>query len=228
MSQFPYSISNNDGFLNPKNEVDKYPALDISANDPINLSLESNVEDQLQASFLESNLFDINKTDKLIQKDYMYSEKRIENYKNLLNKDLEFNKFIKNTYGSVENYLQLNESLTRTRLYDPNTDFLAEVDIITEDVYYKTGFISLFETNFELMSGVCTVEYVQTDGRADRIVGTLSENIVPISQRLTRLQAFGGLRGSRVLFWDIVKQKWASFYMGNLKRFVRDENSGIQ
>jgi hypothetical protein len=34
--------------------------------------------------------------------------------------------------------------------------------------------------------------------------------------------------GQKLLVWNLQKEQWASFYMKNLIRFVRDDTTGLQ
>jgi hypothetical protein len=229
MSQFPKTPGDDlDGFLDPIDSEEKYTPLDPRINQPINKNLSAEVVEDLEYSFLQSNVSDVSKREGKKEADYLSSKYRTEKYKTITNEDLEFNKYLRGIYGSAENYLEMNNFILENKVYDPETDYQAEVEIITEDTFYKSYFISQQETILELLDGVCTVEYFKVDGSIDRLVCSLSKDEIPESQIQTRLNAFAGLRGDRVLVWNLIKRDWASFYMSNLKRFIRDDTSGIQ
>lgn len=189
-----------------------------------------NFAKRLETDFLESKLFDIKKTDKenKERKNYLESNYRNEIYMSISKSDSDFNLYLKNLYGSVENFFEMNQDLVQNKTFNPNTDFHAEVVIITEENYYKSDFISTNEVILEMLNGICTVDYFQKDGNISRLNTTLSSKFIPYSQNDIRNSAFGGLYGRRILCWDLVKQKWASFYMRGMVRFVRDETSDLE
>ena len=79
MSQFQKMPGDDfDGFIDPENSNDKYPPLDIKLNAPFNSELELEIVENLETSFLESNLFDLNKKDGKIEEDYLSSKYRVE------------------------------------------------------------------------------------------------------------------------------------------------------
>jgi hypothetical protein len=100
--------------------------------------------------------------------------------------------------------------------------------VITDEEYYKSGFISPTEVFFEILKGIATIEYFKMDGRAAKIVGTLEENLIPSSQQNTRANAFSFIGSRRILVWDLQKQGWSSFYMSNLRRFIKDDTYGLE
>jgi hypothetical protein len=188
-----------------------------------------NQSKSLENSFLNSDFVDTaysNPGEEI--KDYVTSSYKEELYKLLTEQDLSFNQYIKAVYGSQENYFAFNNSLNKSRIYDPESDYFADIVIKTKEHAYKSEFISFNEVIMELLSGVCTIDFSRVNGNSDKIVGTLSEDLIPDSQNNTRIYGFGGLGGGRILVWDIVKGGWSSFYMSNLIRFVRDETSGIE
>lgn len=228
MSQFPNINQPDDGLIDVSGNGQKYPPLDAELNRPANKALENEYENKLEEAFLKTNLYETKKSESKKQEDYLSSEYRTKIYQNITEKDLEFNKYLRNMYGSAKNYLEMNQNLLQNKVYDPSSDFQAEIEIITDETYYRSYFISQTETILELLNGVCTIEFFQLDGRIERIAGSLSREQVPQSQLGTRMYAFSGLRGNRVLVWNMFKQKWASFYMNNLKRFVRDDTSSLE
>lgn len=185
---------------------------------------------QLESDFLNTNLYEIKKTDlkKDAAKNYLESDYRLRKYKEISEDDIEFSSYLKSLYGSGKTFFEANQDVVQNKTFNPNTDYTAEVVIITEDNYFKSDFISQTETMFELLGGICTIEYFKVNGSIGKITGTLSSKYVPDSQSDTRANAFGGLPGSRMLVWDVINTRWVSFYMSNLVRFVRDETSGIE
>jgi hypothetical protein len=184
----------------------------------------------IENDFLNSKLYEISKTelsDKQ-KEEYLKSEYRLQMYKSVSQSDSDFNIYLKNMYGNISNFFEANTDLVENKTFNPRTDFLAEVSIITKDHYYKSDFISMNEVILEMLNGVCTVEYFKINGQISRLTTTLDDVFVPDSQNDVRRFAFGGLPGKRVLCWDLIKEKWSSFYMKNLKRFIRDETSGLE
>jgi hypothetical protein len=187
-----------------------------------------NQNNDLIQSFLNSDLNDTSYFESKPKEDYYLSDYRIQKYKNLTKNDEFFGEYIKSTYGSEENFFQFNPSLLNSKTYDPSTDFLVEVSIVTKDVNYKAGFISTTELILENINGVTTIEYFKVNGLAAKIVGTLNTNLIPSAQASTRKNAFTYLNSNRVLIWDLQKQGWSSFYMNRLIRFVKDDTSGVE
>ena len=136
--------------------------------------------------------------------------------------------YLRNLYGNANTFLETKTNLIENRNYDPLTDYVVEVGIITEDTYYKGSFISYDEVILELLNGTCTIDFIKVNGLAGMIVGTLSKDKIPSSQGDVRLASFAGLGGGRILVWNLLKGKWSSFYMSNLRRFMSDETSDIQ
>jgi len=186
------------------------------------------VAKSIERDFLDSDLVEIGYSGKAEIAQYIGSKFRIEKYKSLSENDLLFNSFLKQIYGGKENYFDFNESLNERRVYNPNTDFEADVSVITEENFFKSSYISSNELILELIDGICTIDFMRVDGLVGHIVGTLAEEYVPQSYSDVRFAAFGGLPGNRILVWNTLKSKWSSFYMSNLRRFVKDETSGIQ
>lgn len=196
----------------------------IKSNPFIDYEFEATIEEE----FLSGNLSDLSKKDNKEKQDYLSSEYRKLQYREITEKDEEFNSYLRKTYGSVQNYFDFNNEIQDIRTYNPSTDYQVEVSIITNDKVYESNFISKTETILEMLSGVCTVDFYKRDGRISRIMGTLSENYIPDVEQETRFYSFYGLPGDRLLIWDIINKKWSSFYMINMERFVRDDTSGIE
>ena len=193
-----------------------------------NEEAQENLKNALEEEFLNSTLTDETYVNKGDAKDYYSSKYRLEKYKSLINDDNEYNLYLRNLYGNANTFLETKTNLIENRNYDPLTDFVVEVGIITEDIYYKGSFISYDEVILELLNGTCTIDFIRVNGLAGMIVGTLSKDKIPSSQGDVRLASFAGLGGGRILVWNLLKGKWSSFYMSNLRRFMSDETSDIQ
>jgi hypothetical protein len=193
-----------------------------------NEEAQENLKNALEEEFLNSTLTDETYVNKGDAKDYYSSKYRLEKYKSLINDDNEYNLYLRNLYGNANTFLETKTNLIENRNYDPLTDFVVEVGIITEDSYYKGSFISYDEVILELLNGTCTIDFIRVNGLAGMIVGTLSKDKIPSSQGDVRLASFAGLGGGRILVWNLLKGKWSSFYMSNLRRFMSDETSDIQ
>ena len=189
---------------------------------------EENFEEEILNDFLQGDLNSLSYQKQLSETDYNSSKYRIDKYKNLSENDKDFASYIKQTYGSVSNFFDFKQELGQDKLYDPSTDYLAEVVVITEDEYYKSGFISPTELFLEILNGIATIEYFKLDGRAAKIVGTLEEDLIPSSQQNARAGAFNFIGSKRILVWDLQKQGWSSFYMSNLRRFIKDDTYGLE
>ena len=193
-----------------------------------NEEAQENLKNALEEEFLNSTLTDETYVNKGDAKDYYSSKYRLEKYKSLINDDNEYNLYLRNLYGNANTFLETKTNLIENRNYDPLTDYVVEVGIITEDTYYKGSFISYDEVILELLNGTCTIDFIKVNGLAGMIVGTLSKDKIPSSQGDVRLASFAGLGGGRILVWNLLKGKWSSFYMSNLRRFMSDETSDIQ
>lgn len=161
-------------------------------------------------------------------KDYLQSELRKNKYENLAKEDEGLSEFLRSTYGSPELFLEFNTELTSARIFNPGVDYNVEVEVFTDDDYYVSNFISSTEAFFEILGGVCTVQYYKVDGRADQMMVTLKRDLIPPSQLETRLQAFGTMGSKRLLVWNLQKEQWVSFYMKNLRRFIRNDTTDLQ
>jgi hypothetical protein len=189
---------------------------------------EENFEQEILNKFLQGDLNSLSYQKQLSETDYNSSNYRKEKYKNMPENDKEFADYIKRTYGSVSSFFDFRQDLIQDKLYDPSSDYLAEVVVITDEEYYKSGFISPTEVFFEILKGIATIEYFKMDGRAAKIVGTLEEGLRPSSQQNTRANAFSFIGSRRILVWDLQKQGWSSFYMSNLRRFIKDDTYGLE
>lgn len=163
-----------------------------------------------------------------VPKNYLESEERLKKYKEIAGEDEKFADYIKANYGTFENFLAINQKINENRVYDPESDYDVEVEIITKDQYLKSDFISSTEIFLEVLGGISTVQYFKTNGQITQSVGTLKKSFIPSSEYDTREKAFGFYGSPRILMWDVLKQDWVSFYMINLRRFIRDDTTGLQ
>lgn len=163
-----------------------------------------------------------------LPKDYMSSELKKQKYENLAREDKNFEEFVQLKYGSLENFYNFNPQLKEERLYNPLTDYSMEVEIITEEEYLKTNFLSSPELFMEVIGGITTIQYIKTDGNVAQLTGTLKKSFVPSSQYETRDKAFNFFGGKKILLWDLTKQGWSSVYIQNIKRFIRDDTTELQ
>jgi hypothetical protein len=113
-------------------------------------------------------------------------------------------------------------------IFDPTTDYIVDVTIIKEDAFYKTNHISSQEIILENLSGVCSVWFTKKNGSTRRLNCTLDTKYMPGKEFNTRANFFSPMAGDRVGVWDINEQRWKSFYMNNVFKFVRDDTSGIE
>lgn len=149
-------------------------------------------------------------------------------YENLINQDSVYKQFIANTYGSYENFKTLNKVFQKGAVYDPTIDYMLDVTVITEDRYYKTDHISSSEIIFEAMSGICSFYFTKLDGSTTKVNGTLESKYISGAESERRQFFFSPLKNERIVVWDINKQKWSSFFMNNLFKFVRDDTIDIE
>jgi hypothetical protein len=190
------------------------------------LNQAKDFELNLLNTFLESEFS--RKASKGLAKDYMNSLVRSEKYKKAAGDDETFLELIQKKYGTLENFLLFNQTLSENRIFDPVSDYEIQVEIITEDQFLKSNFISSQEVYLEILDGVATVQYFKKDGNIAQVTGTLKKSFIPSSEHETRMGALGGFGGNRVLMWDIQKQGWSSFYLPNVRRFVRDDTTGLE
>lgn len=161
-------------------------------------------------------------------KNYFEADARVNTYKKISEDDEKFSEYIKSKYGTLENFLMINQKQGQNRVYDPESDYDVEVEIITEDQYFTSDFISSSELFLEVLGGVSTVQYFKKNGQITQTVGTLKKSLIPSSEYETRDKAFAFYGSPRILIWDVVKQDWASFYMTNVRRFIRDDTTALQ
>lgn len=150
-------------------------------------------------------------------------------YQSVYDKDSIYADYIKETYGSYENYLKVKKIQRPMSLYDPSVDYIIDVNIYTRDAIYRTDHISSDQIIMEALNGVCTVVFMKvTTGTVGRITGTLEKNAIPTSQHRVRRQLFSPQRGDRIIMWDLNKSDWRSFYMNMVIKFVRDDTLDLE
>lgn len=159
-----------------------------------------------------------------------YSGSRIqsEKYKSLEKKDDEYRKYIFDNFGSYENYLKLSRIDEGTNVFNPETDYIIDVQIVTPEKSYRTDHISSEQVIMEALGGVCTVIFMKVNGTVGRITGTLEKKYIPSKQLSVRRKVFSPQRGDRIIMWDINKQDWRSFYMQFVIKFIRDDTIGLE
>lgn len=159
-----------------------------------------------------------------------YSGSRIqsERYKSLEKKDDEYRKYIFDNFGSYENYLKLSRLEEGTNVFNPETDYIIDVQIVTSEKSYRTDHISSEQVIMEALDGVCTVIFMKVNGTVGRITGTLEKKYIPSKQLSVRRKVFSPQRGDRIIMWDINKQDWRSFYMQFVIKFIRDDTIGLE
>lgn len=159
-----------------------------------------------------------------------YSGSRIqsEKYKSLEKKDDEYRKYIFDNFGSYENYLKLSRLDEGTNVFNPETDYIIDVQIVTPEKSYRTDHISSEQVIMEALGGVCTVIFMKVNGTVGRITGTLEKKYIPSKQLSVRRKVFSPQRGDRIIMWDINKQDWRSFYMQFVIKFIRDDTIGLE
>ena len=187
--------------------------------------MESNFNKRLEQEMLSASINPLAK----YTVPYDNSSERKNVYEKLQKNDIEFSRFITKTYGSYENYLYRNRISLEQAVFDPSTDFLIETVIVKPQINLKTDHISTQELLMELMSGICTVYFIKkTNGAARRMSCTLTAENIPTSEKKTRINFFSPLPGQRVGVWDVDENKWKSFYMGSVYKFVRDDSIAIE
>lgn len=165
---------------------------------------------------------------KSFQGEYIGSNLQNITYNRLEQSDKAYQEYIKENYGSYDNFLRMNRISQTTSVYDPNIHYIMDVTVITKDSSYKTDHISTQEVIMEALSGVCTIVFMKVDGSVGRITGTLDEDMVPQSQSRQRKMAFFPQQNDRVVIWDLNKDGWRSFYMSRVIKFVRDDTIGLE
>lgn len=187
---------------------------------------KNNISNNLDAQFISSNLSSLSYQGAPIK--YSGSEKQKQLYESVLSEDAQFKTYIEKTYGTYDAYKK-KKNVSFSSEFDPSTDYIVDVSVIGEDrSVYSSDHISADEVVIELLTGVCTFYYVKVNGASGKSMGSLNMTYLPDDQYYTRRNFFSPLPGDRIVLWDISKQKWNSFYMSRLIKFIRDEKSDLQ
>jgi hypothetical protein len=160
--------------------------------------------------------------------EYSGSKAQREAYERLADEDQRFADYVRENYGSYENYLNIRKILELENVYNPNIHYIIDVNIVTEEKAYRTDHISADQVILEALSGVVTVVFMKNDGSVRRLTGTLQGSLIPNRQNETRKYAFSPMRGDRILIWDLNENGWKSFYMERVIKFVRDDTIGLE
>lgn len=189
--------------------------------------MEEDIDLRLTDEFADSVLS--RAESKMIAGEYGGSAYQLETYKKIEMQDKLYQNFIKQGYGSFDNYLMQNKINQFSSLYDPISDYRADVKIITKESSYVSDHISAQELIMENLSGVCTVFFLKKkDGTAARLTCTLNEEYMPTSEYPRRTSFFSPMSGDRIGVWDVNEKKWKSFYMNSMFKFVRDDTIDIE
>jgi len=186
----------------------------------------NNFDHRLIQEFNEQN-FSFEESKEIVN-NYSGSKKQIESYKKKSLNDRLYTNFIIQNYGSFENYLLIKNINEASTIFDPRVDFRVDVKIVTKDKMLVSDHISSDEVLLELLSGVCTLFFIKKNGSSRRLTGTLDSYYIPTSENITRSGFFSPLPGNRIGVWDLNEQKWKSFYISNLIKFIRDDTSGAE
>jgi len=159
---------------------------------------------------------------------YSGSNAQLATYEKVIQEDNFYKSFITKTYGSYENYKNINKIFKKGSVYDPSVDYKLDVTVITDEAYYRTDHISASEVIMESLSGICSFNFVKKDGSTAKVNGTLEEKYMPTTEFRRRGYFFSPQANDRIVVWDINKQHWASFYMNKLFKFVRDDTTDLE
>ena len=160
---------------------------------------------------------------------YQGSEEQLKTYENLEMNDPGYSRYIIQTYGSFQNFLRLSQIYRNPyAVFDPRTDFKSDVTVITQNKFFKADHISPNELIMEALTGKCTVDYLDKNGYARKMVATLNKTVIPSGKMAERYNFFNPLQNNRIVLFDLVKNDWSSFFMKNMVRFVRDDTLGIE
>lgn len=161
-------------------------------------------------------------------KDYRSSLIQKETYDTLQKEDLMYQRFLTQTYGSYDNFLQQNKLLQDITVFDPTIDYIVDVTVITEESFFKTNHISSQEVILENLSGVCSVWFTKRNGMVRKLNCSLDRKYLPTKEYGTRAGFFSPMAGDRIGVWDLTEGGWKSFYMNSVIKFVRDDTTGIE
>lgn len=160
--------------------------------------------------------------------DYRVSELQKKTYKTTVDEDDDYTSFILKQYGSYENFLKERQILQDIHVFDPDVDYTLDATIIKKDAAYKTDHMSAQETLLETLSGICTVWFIKGNGSTRRLTCTLKSSQIPNAEHDNRRNFFRPMKYDRIGVWDLNEQKWKSFYMGRVFKFVRDDSTSAE
>jgi len=143
-----------------------------------------------------------------------------------LEEDLNYSAYFYERYGSVEFYFTLEDIYQKTG-FDTASDKKVTVKIIKDGKLYISDFVNPNQILEELIDGVVSFLVFKVNGQIARITGTLKEELVNGDEHV-RNAAFSLLPDGRVLLWNVMKQKWSSFYPDNLLEMTRDDTSAFE
>ena len=193
-------------------------------NTDINQNISKEFNDRITKQILDPLNFATSKSVFNYRSDDIHNDK----YKAIEGQDEEFMNYVKKIYGDYETYLKKTKIKRDIHVFDPSVDFLIDVSIVKKDAVYNTDHISASEVIMENLSGVCSVWFLKKDGNTRRLNCTLAAANIPSGEYDTRSRFFSPMAGSRIGVWDINEQRWKSFYMGNVFRFVRDDSESLE
>lgn len=160
--------------------------------------------------------------------DYRAEDFQMNEYKSIEGEDEEFKKYVIKEYGDYDTFLRKQRIKKDIHVYDPTIDYLIDVSVVKPGAVYKTDHISPSEVIMENLTGVCTVWFVKVNGSTRKLTCTLQEVHIPDTEEDTRLNFFKPGKNGRIFVWEINEQKWKSFYMGNVFKFVRDDSQTLE
>lgn len=165
-------------------------------------------------------------TDDMPIEEYGDVEDRTENILKNLEKDLNYSSYFYERYGNVDVYFSL-EDIYRSVGVFTSSDKRVNIKIIKNGTIFIGDYVSPNQIIEELIDGVVSFLVFKVNGTPALITGTLKEELVNGEEHV-REAAFSLLPDGRVLLWNVMKQKWSSFYPNNLIEMTRDDTSAFE
>lgn len=159
--------------------------------------------------------------------DYQSSIARRDTYESVAEDD-DYKKYIIKQYGSYENFLRSKKIFQDVHIFDPSTDYIIDVTVIKKEVAYKTDHMSAQEVILENLTGLCSVWFIKNNGSSKRLNCTLKKEYMTDIAVDQRTNFFSPQKYDRIGVWDVNEQKWKSFYMGRVFKFVRDDSIALE
>lgn len=182
---------------------------------------------QMQENFgFDESTFGFGTYDDKEIKQYGSREQREEDLSEVMEKDLDYSVYFSTRYGNFDVYFEL-EDINYGKSFNPLQDKRVEVKIVKKGTIYVASFISPNQIIEELIDGVVSFLVIKVNGQVAKIVGTLKEEITHGEDHV-RQAAFSTLPDGRILVWNVLKQKWSSFYPDNLLEMTRDDTSSYE